>query len=166
LVFHFSLEEAVPREHLLRRVVAALRTPAARRTRRQRSVWMETANAELKERHGLRRAQGRGRDAVWIQALLAASAYHVKQLAQQGHARPATGAAAQAVATADATGAPTAFRTGPRRAPCPVAGPRALHADQAKLGHATAPRPHRGRCRVTRYHRRSTAKLSRLLLIP
>jgi hypothetical protein len=122
LVFHFSLEEAVPREHLLRRVVAALRTPAARRTRRQRSVWMETANAELKERHGLRRAQGRGRDAVWIQALLAASAYNVKQLAQQGHARPATGAA--------------------------------------------APRPHRGRCRVTRYHRRSTAKLSRLLLIP
>ena len=76
------------------RVVTFLRTPAARRTRQRRSVWVETANAELKERHGLRRARGRGRDAVLIQALGAAIAYNVKKLAAGWSAGQATDMAA------------------------------------------------------------------------
>ncbi len=51
------------------RVVAYLRTPPAKRSRRAAAYWVETANAELKDRHGLRRAQCRGRDKVLIQAL-------------------------------------------------------------------------------------------------
>jgi transposase len=76
------------------RVLAYLRTRPARRSRRRRAAWVETANAELKERHGLRRARCRGRDKVLIQALGAATAYDVKKLAQlRGHG-PATGSAA------------------------------------------------------------------------
>jgi transposase len=67
---------------LRERTVAYLRTRRARRHLRRRSVWVEPANAELKERHGLRRAQRRGRDQVLIQALGAALAYNVKKLAR------------------------------------------------------------------------------------
>jgi transposase len=76
------------------RVLAYLRTPRARRSRRRRGVWVETANAELKERHGLRRARCRGRDPVLIQALGAATAYDVKKLAQLRRPHRATGSVA------------------------------------------------------------------------
>jgi hypothetical protein len=76
------------------RVLAYLRTRPARRSRRRRAAWVETANAELKERHGLRRAHCRGRDKVLIQALGAATAYDVKKLAQLCGRSPATGSAA------------------------------------------------------------------------
>ena len=79
------------------RVVAYLRTRPARRSRRRRAVWAETANAELKERHGLRRARCRGRDNVLIQALGAAAAYDVKKLAHLRGPGPATASAAVAV---------------------------------------------------------------------
>jgi transposase len=78
------------------RVLAYLRTPRARRSRRRRLAWAETANAELKERHGLRRARCRGRDKVLIQALGAATAYDVKKLAQLCGPGPATRSAALA----------------------------------------------------------------------
>ncbi len=68
-----------------------LRTPPAKRSRRApRAYWVETANAELKDRHGLRRAQCRGRDKVLIQAL-GAIAYDVKKLAQRRAPSPAMG---------------------------------------------------------------------------
>ena len=79
------------------RVIAYLRTRPARRSRRRRAAWVETANAELKERHGLRRARCRGRDKVLIQALGAATAYDVKKLAQLRSRGPATGSAASRV---------------------------------------------------------------------
>jgi hypothetical protein len=78
------------------RVLAYLRTRPARRSRRRRAAWVETANAELKERHGLRRARCRGRDKVLIQALGAATAYDVKKLAQLRRPSPTTGSAALA----------------------------------------------------------------------
>jgi transposase len=78
------------------RVLAYLRTRPARRSRRRRAAWVETANAELKERHGLRRARCRGRDKVLIQALGAAAAYDVKKLAQLRGPGPATRSAALA----------------------------------------------------------------------
>jgi hypothetical protein len=83
---------------LRERTLAYLRTPRAWRHRRQRSCWSETANAELKERHGLHRAQCRGRDKVLIQALGAASAYNLKKLARLGRQQPASAALALAVA--------------------------------------------------------------------
>jgi transposase len=75
------------------RVIAYLRTRPARRSRRRRAAWVETANAELKERHGLRRARCRGRDNVLIQALGAATAYDVKKLAQLRRPGPTSGSA-------------------------------------------------------------------------
>jgi transposase len=86
------------------RVVAYLRTRPARRSRRRRGAWVETANAELKDRHGLRRARCRGRDNVLIQALGAATAYDVKKLAQLRRPGPATASAA--------------LPADPRRRPC------------------------------------------------
>ena len=84
-----------PNDQPLRdRVAAYLRTRAARRHLRRRAPWIETANAELKERHGLRRARGRGRDTMLIQALGAAIAYDVKKLAQLRRPGPAAGRAA------------------------------------------------------------------------
>jgi transposase len=80
------------------RVLAYLRTRPARRSRRRRAAWVETANAELKERHGFRRARCRGRDKVLIQALGAATAYDVKKLAQLRNHGPATGSAAGSAA--------------------------------------------------------------------
>ena len=44
--------------------------------------------AELKERHGLRRAQYRGRDKVLIQALGAAMAYNIKKLVRARRPQP------------------------------------------------------------------------------
>ena len=79
---------------LREQTLAHLRTPEAWRHRRQRSCWSETANAELKERHGLHRAQSRGRDQVLIQALGAAMAYDIKKLARVPRPQPASAAVA------------------------------------------------------------------------
>jgi transposase len=79
---------------LRERTLAHLRTPGAWRHRRQRSCWSETANAEMKERHGLHRAQSRGRDQVLIQALGAAMAYNLKKLAGVPRPQPASAAVA------------------------------------------------------------------------
>lgn len=49
---------------------------------KQRKVWCETANAELKNQRGLSRASLRGRLKVSIQALLAAAAYNLKRIAK------------------------------------------------------------------------------------
>jgi transposase len=80
------------------RTLAHLRTRRARHHRRQRSCWSETANAELKERHGLHRAHRRGRDQVVIQALSAAMAYNLKKLAGLAGRQPTSAALALAVA--------------------------------------------------------------------
>lgn len=73
---------------LAERVRADLATPPAKRSIRRRMCWAETAMAELKERHGLRRAQCRGRDQVRIQALGAAMADNIKKLARTRAQRP------------------------------------------------------------------------------
>ena len=70
------------------RVAAYLRTPHARRSIRLRKCWAETAIGELKERHGLRRAQCRGRAKVRIQARGAAIADNSKKLARRHGPRP------------------------------------------------------------------------------
>jgi hypothetical protein len=62
------------------RVRAHLATSHAKRSIRLRKCWAETAIGELKERHGLRRAQCRGRTKVRIQAFGAAMAYNIKKL--------------------------------------------------------------------------------------
>ena len=49
-------------------------------------------NAELKERHGLRRAQCRGRAKVQMQAYGAAIAYNVKKLVAARRGRPVSAA--------------------------------------------------------------------------
>jgi hypothetical protein len=66
---------------LFERVRAHLATAQSKRSRRRRACWVETANAELKEHHGLRRARCRGRAKVQMQAYGAAIAYNVKKLA-------------------------------------------------------------------------------------
>ena len=73
---------------LAERVRAHLRTPEAKRTLRRRLSWAETPMAELKERHGLRRAQYRGRDKVLMQALGAAMAYNIKKLVRARRPQP------------------------------------------------------------------------------
>jgi transposase len=65
---------------LSERVRAHLATRLARRSLRRRGCWVETVNAELKEHHGLRRAQCRGRAKVQMQAYGAAMAYNIKKL--------------------------------------------------------------------------------------
>jgi hypothetical protein len=70
------------------RVRAHLATRQARRSLRRRGCWVETVNAELKERHALRRAQCRGRAKVQMQAYGAAIAYHVKKLVAGRRLRP------------------------------------------------------------------------------
>jgi transposase len=79
------------------RVLAHLHSRRAQRSRRRRPAWAETANAELKDRHGLRRARCRSRDKVLIQALGAATAYDVKKLAHLRRAAPTFAAAALAI---------------------------------------------------------------------
>jgi transposase len=71
-------------EGLGERVRTYLRTGHAKTSIRRRKCWAESAMAELKERHGLRRARCRGRANVQIEALGAAIAYNVKKLAR-GH---------------------------------------------------------------------------------
>ena len=66
---------------LAERVRAYLATRQAKRSLRRRGCWVETANAELKEHHGLRRAHCRGRARVQMQAYGAAIASNVKKLA-------------------------------------------------------------------------------------
>lgn len=51
---------------------------------KQRKIWSETANAELKNQRGLSRASLRGRLKVSIQALLAATTYNLKRIAKYG----------------------------------------------------------------------------------
>jgi hypothetical protein len=79
---------------LSERVRAHLASPQARRSLRRRGCWVETANAELKERHGLRRARFRGRAKVHMQAYGAAIAYNVKKLVARTRPRPLRLAAA------------------------------------------------------------------------
>lgn len=66
------------------RVRTYLHTGHAKTSIRRRKCWAESAMAELKERHGLRRARGRGRITVQIEALGAAIASNVKKLVH-GH---------------------------------------------------------------------------------
>jgi transposase len=79
---------------LAERVRAHLATRPAKRSLRRRLSWAETPMAELKERHGCRRAQRRGRDQVRIQALGAAMAYTIKKLAQASRPQPQSSALA------------------------------------------------------------------------
>jgi transposase len=79
---------------LAERVRAYLATRQARRSLRRRGCWVETVNAELKERHGLRRAQCRGRAKVQMQAYGAAIAYNVKKLVASLRPRPGGAAVA------------------------------------------------------------------------
>jgi transposase len=61
-----------------------LETDVAKRSIKRRKVWVETANAELKNSHGMRKARYRGRWRVTIQALLSATAYNLKKLVKYG----------------------------------------------------------------------------------
>jgi len=70
------------------RTRAYLRTAHAKRSIRLRKCWAETVMAEAKERHGLRRAQYRGRGKVRIQAFGAAMAYNIKKLVRWHGRRP------------------------------------------------------------------------------
>lgn len=70
------------------RTRAYLRTAHARRRIRLRKCWAETAVAEAKERHGLRRASCRGQPQVRIQAFGAAIAYNIKKLVRFHACRP------------------------------------------------------------------------------
>jgi hypothetical protein len=70
------------------RVRASLATPHAKRGLRQRLYGAEPPIAELKARHGPRRAQGRGHAAVLSQASGAATAYHIKKLVRRHCHRP------------------------------------------------------------------------------
>jgi transposase len=79
---------------LSERVRAYLDTRQAKRSVRRRGCWVETANAELKERHGLRRAQCRGQTKVQMQAYGAAIAYNIKKLVATIPPQPVRGAAA------------------------------------------------------------------------
>lgn len=109
---------------LAERVAAYLRTPHAKRSRRRRPCRAETAMAELKERHGLRRAQCRGRAKVRIRALGAAMAYTIKQLARRRGRRPQDPA--------------LALRRGPGQPPRPVETPPRHRGDHLRL----TTRPH------------------------
>jgi transposase len=116
---------------LAERVRAHLATRQAKRSLRRRLSWAETPMAELKERHGCRRAQRRGRDQMRIQALGAAMAYNIKKLAQAWRPQP------QPIALARRSGADASCRAlGPtgrpvhrpstpsRRTPTPFQGAR------------------------------------------
>lgn len=85
---------------LSERVRAYLATRQAKRSLRRRGCWVETANAELKDRHGLRRAQCRGRAKVQMQAYGAAIAYNVKKLVTMVRPQP-VGAAGALTVSAD-----------------------------------------------------------------
>ena len=70
------------------RTRAYLRTAHARRSIRLRKCWAETVTAEAKERHGLRRAQYRGRAKVRMQACGVALAHNLKKLVRWQGRRP------------------------------------------------------------------------------
>ncbi len=70
------------------RTRAYLRTAHARRSIRLRKCWAETVIAEAKERHGLRRAQYRGRAKVRMQAFGVALANNIKKLVRWQGRRP------------------------------------------------------------------------------
>jgi transposase len=112
---------------LLDRVRARLRAPAARRSLRRRKCWAELVIAEVKERHGLRRARLRGRANVRIQAYGVALAYNVKKLARALGRAPAAPACARR-ATCRAR---PAHRPARARRPVRPARPAAAHRDRA-----------------------------------
>ena len=76
---------------LYMQVRADAKQPEARYWQSRRMVWVEPVMAELKERHGLRRASLRG-NGVQIQAYFAGMAYNIKKLVKAA-GRP-TGSAA------------------------------------------------------------------------
>ena len=98
---------------LFERLRAHLATGPAKRSLRRRACWVETANAELKEHHGLRRAQCRGRAKVQAQAYGAAIAYNVKKLAAGIRCRRVPAAEARSRRSSDSRsrGAPLSSRT-------------------------------------------------------
>jgi transposase len=77
------------------RAAAFARTFRAKQSIRRRKVWVETVFGDGKERHGLRRAQFRGKDRMRLQAFLTASAYNVRKLALRKRTKPASGVEAQ-----------------------------------------------------------------------
>ncbi|MGB6837097.1 MAG: transposase [Dehalococcoidia bacterium] len=71
-----------------------LTTEEGKRRLRQRKVYVETVFALAKDRHGLRRAQWRGRWKVQIQVWLTAAAMNIKKLARTTSAAGAASAGA------------------------------------------------------------------------
>jgi hypothetical protein len=76
-----------PGEELVEEMLARALTPRSRRLMSRRRVISERINADAKDKHGMRRAQFRGRTKMQIQALLTAAAINLKQLASH---RPET----------------------------------------------------------------------------
>ena len=69
---------------LWERVEQHLQTPHARRQLRRRRTVVEPLIGDSKEKHGLHRAQFRGRGNMLIQALLTATVLNIKQLVRRG----------------------------------------------------------------------------------
>ena len=69
---------------LWEKVEQHLQTRHARRQLRRRCTVVEPLIADGKEKHGLRRAQFRGRGNMLIQALLTATVLNIKQLVRWG----------------------------------------------------------------------------------
>jgi transposase len=134
------------------RVRAYLHTPRAKRSLRRRMSWAETPMAELKERHGTRRAQRRGRENVLIQALGAASAYNIKKLVHWHRRCP------QALAVACHHRLPCTCHVWlSMHWPSPTARHRIyIFAPSAARGAARRPRQGRNRSRVGGYRRHTT----------
>jgi transposase len=81
-------------DHDLLEVVAEhLKSPRARDALRRRKQFVELVIADAKVRHGMHRAQRRGRDNMFIQAVLTVTAMNLLKLAQHSR-RVQTGAAA------------------------------------------------------------------------
>ena len=70
-------------------VEAYLNSRRARLSIRDRKIWPETVFAEMKNARGLNRARLRGRDNVWIEALMALAAHNVRQMATTLHRKSA-----------------------------------------------------------------------------
>lgn len=66
---------------LVEEMRARARTPRSRRLMAQRQIVSERINADAKDKHGMARAQFRGRPKMQIQALLTAAVINLKQLA-------------------------------------------------------------------------------------
>lgn len=81
-------------EHeLLEAVAEHLKTPRARDALRRRKQFVELAMADAKVRHGMHRAQRRGRENMFIQAVLTAATMNLLKLAQHSR-KVGSGAAA------------------------------------------------------------------------